>query len=554
MATTDKTAPRSPNEVQTSETPSMNSASEEANLEKSVETENTITEFLTGWQLHTVTLALCISCFLANLEITIVSTALVAITDSLKDFGQSSWIITSYLITYCGFLILWAKFSDILGRRLCMLIAILFFMISSGACGASQTTIQLIVFRAFQGIFASGIVSMTFVILGELTPPEDYGRLAGIISITFAISYVLGPVLGGVIVDGTTWRWVFLINPPAGLVGLLLVFFAMPAGFPYNLSRQGKMPLIPGNLFSRIDFLGTALLLSATVFLVTALQEAGTQYKWSSALVIVFLVLSGILLIAFIAWAKVLNIGTRQQEPVMPWQLMKHRVFMGILLVTFLAGVPFTVAIINIPERFQTVNNLSPGQAGIKLIPFSIFVSVGSALSSVFSSRFKIPPIFVVLLGAVMQTAGTALMSTLPLEIGSNNYGYQVLTGIGIGLNLTVLILLTPNLIRGKDQSVALGALTQFRALGGVIGLAIATNVLNNHLTSHLERVLSPEQLANLLQSAATIAELPPALEGVVRETFREGFNLQMRIMIGFGAAQILAMAVMWEKKPRRIA
>ena len=234
-----------------------------------------------------------------------------------------------------------------------------------------------------------------------------------------------------------------------------------------------------------------------------------------------------------------------------------------------MAGVPFTVAIINIPERFQTVNSLSPGQAGIKLIPFSIFVSVGSALSSVFSSRLKIPPVFVVLLGAIMQTVGTALMSTLPAAIGSRNYGYQILTSIGIGLNLTVLILLTPNLIRGKDQckpppmsfessltdpAVALGALTQFRALGGVIGLAIATNVLNNHLTSRLQGALSPEELANLLQSAATIAQLPPVLETLVRETFREGFNLQMRIMTGFGAAQILAMAVMWEKKPRKIA
>ena len=213
-----------------------------------------------------------------------------------------------------------------------MLTAILFFMIFSGACGASQTTIQLIVFRAFQGIFASGIVSMTFVILGELTPPEDYGRLAGIISITFAISYVLGPILGGVIVDGTTWRWVFLINPPAGLLGLLLVFFAMPAGFPYNLSRRGKVPLVPRNLLSRIDFLGTGLLLSATVFIVTALQEAGRYYQWSSALVIVFLTLSGILWIGFIVWAKVLSRGTRTQEPVMPWRLMKHWVFVGILL------------------------------------------------------------------------------------------------------------------------------------------------------------------------------------------------------------------------------
>ncbi|KAI9644355.1 hypothetical protein NHQ30_007712 [Ciborinia camelliae] len=459
-------------------------------------------ERLQGWRLYGTTFSANACVFLANLEVAIVSTSLVAITDDLKSFARSTWIITAYILTYTGFLIIWAKLSDSLGRRQCLCAALAIFVVASGACGGARTTSQLIVFRAFQGIGGSGLLSIPYVILPEMVEVQKYALWASFTSFAFVLGFLIGPLLGGAIAGGATWRWVFLINLPLGVITFILLFIFMPFWFPDLESERRSIHV--GKL-KDIDFLGVTLVFATSAFIVSALQEAGTTYAWSSAPIIVLLVLTCVSVFGFLVWEYHVDKRMETRQPVLTWRLLKNRVFMGALLISFFAGVPFTVAVIQIPQEWQTVANTTALVAGIRLLPFTLFYTFGLVLAMILTSKLHIP-------------------------------------------------VLTPQLIQGRDQSIAMGAITQFRALGSVVGLSIATNVFNDYVRTHLSRHLTPEQLSALLQSVTSgIDSLPLGLQATVRSTFGAAYDLQTKVMIGFAIAQALAVSIMWERTLRRL-
>ncbi|KAI0128108.1 major facilitator superfamily domain-containing protein [Hypoxylon sp. NC0597] len=242
-------------------------------------------QYLKGWRLYTLSFALCLSLFLSTLETTIVSTSLISITNALGDFEQRDWVVTAYLITYTGFLVVYAKFSDILGRKLLILIAIAFFTVFSIVCGSISNMIHLIVFRSLQGVGASGIYAMVTVIQPELVPPEKWGNYIAVISLVSVLSSVLGPILGGAINDHSSWRWIFLLNAPGGAVATGLIAFVMPTHFP-NLDnptvRMSFRTKIPRESLRRLDIIGAVLLLFSSALIVFAFEEAGSRYSWKS--------------------------------------------------------------------------------------------------------------------------------------------------------------------------------------------------------------------------------------------------------------------------------
>ena len=174
--------------------------------------EPKIINYLHGRSLAAATGALCLAVFLPGLELTIVATSLVNITDDLLGFDRSSWIITAYLVTYTGFFIVLARFSEVFGRKLLIITSVAIFAAFSAGCGAAQTLTQLIILRAFQGIGASGSYSIAVVMLYELIPPEKYAAFTSIVSGVIALGLLLGPIIGGVINNYTTWRWVFFLK------------------------------------------------------------------------------------------------------------------------------------------------------------------------------------------------------------------------------------------------------------------------------------------------------------------------------------------------------
>lgn len=183
-----------------------------------------------------------------------------------------------------------------------------------------------IICRAFQGIGGAGLFSMVPIITAEMVEPEKYGAYNGIISSFVALSFLLGPIFGGAISNGTTWRWVFFINLPVGAIALVLVFVAMPSGFPDPTAQRTI------TLRNRVDYPGFLVLLAACVLLILAIEEAGTEYAWSSALVITCLVIAGVLFILFITWQWYMDHSKSQRDPVFPWSFTKKRVLMGAYL------------------------------------------------------------------------------------------------------------------------------------------------------------------------------------------------------------------------------
>ncbi|CAF9915301.1 MAG: hypothetical protein HETSPECPRED_002355 [Heterodermia speciosa] len=508
-----------------------------------------MSNYLKGWSLYVMIIALSLAAFLATLEVSIVATSLVAISDEMQGLSRSSWIITAYMLTYTGFLIIWAKFSDIFGRKPLVVASISLFIVFSAACGGAQTLTQLIIFRALQGIGGAGTYSLVFVIFFEAVSPEKFAPYSSLLSANFALALLLGPLLGGLINNYTTI--------PAGLVSIGLLLFSIPKNFPFHgLPSSAHKPLAFKQLFSkaqfsRVDFPGTALLLSATVFLVAALEEAGSRYEWKSPFIVAVLAISLVSWALFLAWSRRTTRTEGAQEPVFPWRLVQNRVRIGLLGNMFLTGAPFTVAVIQIPLRFQAVNGLSPLQSGIRLLPFAILSPIGSGIAAGVTGKMKIPPVHVMLVGSAVQIVGFTLLSfsSTTSNISNAQYGYEAIAGFAVGINIACLIVMTPFLVEERDKSVAMSAVIQFRTMGGAIGLAIVTNVFNSYLKSHLAAFLSPTQLSDVLQTTQAFASLPSDVAELTKIVFARGYNLQMRVMIGFCAAQIPITLTMWQKK-----
>ncbi|PMD16224.1 major facilitator superfamily transporter [Hyaloscypha hepaticicola] len=496
------------------------------------------------------------SLLLSTLETTIVSTSLVSIVDDLHGFDRSGWLVTSYLVTYTGFLIIYAKLSDILGTKLMLLCAVSLFTLFSIACGASNSMERLIVFRAFQGMGGSGIYSLSTIMGTMMVPPAKFATYVAITTSVFAISSVLGPLLGGAINDSTTWRWVFYLNGPGGAVALALIASSIPFGFPYGKSNRFFRSMIEERAWKRIDVLGAFLSLATSILLVFALEEGGVAYPWNSGAVIASFILSGLLWTGFIIWERKLSISKSVCEPMFPWRLAVNRFVLGLLVNGFLTGFPFMAAIFNIPQRLQTVNSTSAIGAGIRLLPLLLLSPIASATSGFLITTLRIPPLYILILGGSLQTIGVGLFSSLSssdLQIPRAQYGYQVIMGLGFGFNLSTILMMVPMVVDEKDIPVTMAAVTQIRVLGGTMGLAACSAVLINHIKEKAAMFLTSEQVAAILLSSSVIKLLPQQEQIQARMVFAAGYSQQMRIMLYFSIAAIFSLLFLVERRPRRV-
>ncbi|RFN45608.1 hypothetical protein FIE12Z_10162 [Fusarium flagelliforme] len=510
-------------------------------------------KYLTGWRFYFLTAAL----FLSTLETTIVSTSLVSITDALNGFILRDWIVTSYLLTYTGFLTIYAKLSDVFGKKTMLLLALLIFTIFSGLCGATNNVVDLIILRAFQGIGASGIYSMILAIAPVLVPMEKYAKYMGIVSTVFVTASVLGPILGGVISQHSTWRWVFLLNIPGGVLAFVLVAIFLPAS--EQSSQLSLIKVIRSKIkrsnWVRIDYLGIVLLLAASVLLVFALEEGGTRYSWNSAVIISTLIIAIVCFIAFGFWEVHVEHSSSKQEPVFPPSICKDRICSAMLLTTCFVGFPFVSMVVNIPQRAQAVYGMSPSQAGISLLPMMLSSPAATVLSGYLTGNAKIPPVYPIVVAAGLQVLGVGLMCSLPADstaMPDAQYGYEVLMGIGFGLGLTTVLTFARIVVSEANLSVMMGALTQIRVLGGTVSLAICATILNNHLRPKLADIVSTEQAAAIFDSVSAIENLNPTQQVAVRRAFAEGYNMQNIFMTAMAAAGLIASLFLWEKNPRK--
>ncbi|KAL7621663.1 hypothetical protein AAE478_008990 [Parahypoxylon ruwenzoriense] len=496
---------------------------------------------LYGWRLWVNMACLFFGLLLSSLETTIMATSLVSISSELRSFDKSNWAITAYLLTYTCFLIIFARVSDLFGRKGTFLLSLVFFTTFSLACGLSRNMEQLIVFRAFQGIGGSGLYSMAVSVITEITPLKYVGVSSGLMGAIFAMSSLLGPNLGGAITSHSTWRWVFYLN----------LFFP----------RNAKPLLITRRTFASLDYLGMLLCLVASMMVIFALEQGGLFYPWNSAVIVASFVISAIGFVGFVVWEWLISINHRWAPkstlPLFPVHLGKQRIVGFSFLTAFLAGFPFLVTVVFLPQRFQLVNGLSPVDAGVRMLPLLLLSASGAGLGGIISKKHNISW-YVLTSSLGLQLIGLGLMTTLPTnsnEIPVKQYGFQAILGLGFGLTLSCLVIVAQTEVKDDyDVGITISAITQIRVLGGVIGVAVSQAILNEQLSVSLSSKLPAEKLAALLRSAVAISTFTPEEINTTIQCYGSGFNLQYKVMMGFSAASFITNCGCWQRNPKNFS
>ncbi|OTB15832.1 hypothetical protein K445DRAFT_300593 [Daldinia sp. EC12] len=486
------------------------------------------------------------------MESTITSTSLIAITDDLGGYIKSSWILTAYWLTSGAFQIIWARLSDVIGRKVAIMSSVFIFTAFSGACGGSQTVFQLIMFRWLQGIGGCGVLALGQLIFFELVPPEKYTAYTALITSVIASSLVTGPLIGGGITLRGEWQWVFLINVPIGVIALAALAWLFPRPL-WNepVAKEVNLGSLGRRLLKHLDIIGAILLLGACLLLATGLQQASLGYSFDSAFVLPLLVLSGVFGVAFFTWQWYITTRRTQPQPVFPWRFCQSRIRMGIILNSWFSGGVVSTCVFQIPQRFMTANGMSPFDAAARLLAFGVFVPVGSGLTGILLGRLRIRPVIVIAFGAILQIVGAALLarSSAEYNVHPSQYGFQVIIGIGLGFVMPALIYLLPYTMEKRDLATATATVSQFRILGGLIAVSIGASITTRNISSNLKHIVPSDLLGLILERTEALRLLDRETARSAREVFAKGYNLQMDLGTGLAAAQIPATLLMWTWK-----
>ena len=289
---------------------------------------------------------------LASLDQTIVCTALPTIAGDLHGLNHLSWVVTAYLLTLCISTPLWGKLGDLFGRKKLFQAAVVIFVVGSALAGLSQTMVQLIALRAVQGVGAGGLMVGAQAIMGDVVSPRQRGRYMGYFGAVFAFTSVAGPLAGGFITEHFSWRWIFYINVPIGIVALFVI--AAVLHIPVRRTEHS------------IDYLGTALLGAAVTAVILLTTWGGTTYPWGSVQIVGLAAAALALLIGFVV------VEHRAAEPLMPPSLFRNKVFTVTNAIGFVVGFIMFGAMIYIPLYLQTVHGATPTSSGLQLLPLVV--------------------------------------------------------------------------------------------------------------------------------------------------------------------------------------
>jgi len=446
--------------------------------------------------------ALMLGMFLAALDQTVVSTALPTIVGDLHGASHLTWVVTAYLLSSTVSTPLWGKLGDQYGRKVFFQAAIVIFLVGSVLSGLSHTMLELIVFRALQGLGGGGLMVGAQTIVGDIVSPRDRGRYMGLFMAMFGVTTVIGPLIGGLFVEYLSWRWIFYINIPIGAVALVVTAVALPG----TLNRVHRV----------IDYLGTILLSLAATALVLFTSLGGTSYSWGSPFM-VGLAAGGVVLTVLFLWAE-----RRAEEPVIPLHLFRNRVFSSASSIGFVVGFAMYGALSFLPLFLQIVKGVSPTESGVRLFPMMggvLIASIGSGQVVSRWGRYKVFPV----VGTALMTVGMYLMSLVGVSTGALEQSlYMFVFGAGLGLVMQVLVVAVQNSVPYEELGTATSATTFFRMIGGSFGTAIFGAIFSNVLVGDLASALGgskiPPGAAAGIDNPVLLDKLPPAVHAGVAE------------------------------------
>ncbi|MFI1762211.1 MDR family MFS transporter [Streptomyces sp. NPDC020800] len=404
------------------------------------------------WTLLGVMLAM----LLGMLDNNIVGTAMPTIVRDLGGFEHLSWVVTAYTLTTAVATPIWGKLGDLHGRKTVFQSSIAVFLTGSLLAGAAHSMVQLIEFRALQGIGAGGLAAGAFALIGTLVPPRERGRYQGMTATVMAVGVVGGPLVGGFVTGHLGWRWAFYVNLPLGLIALAWIQLRL------HLPARAPKPR------PRIDWAGTAVLTVTIVAAVLAATWAGTTYAWTSWQILLLWA------VAVLGTALFAVVERRAAEPLLPPRVFTgHRNFplaVGLLLAT---GVVMFGSALYLPLFQQAVQGATATGSGLLLLPLMIPVVIASNVAGKVMSRtgrYKIFPV----LGTLLLTAGTLLLATMDTGTSRVAAGcFMALVGLGMGFTMQMGSTIAQNSVELRDMGAASAAANLFRTLGGSLGVAV---------------------------------------------------------------------------------
>lgn len=409
-------------------------------------------------------IAVLLVMLLASLDQTIVTTALPRIISDFNGLDRYTWVTTAYLLTSTIMIPIYGKLSDLFGRKPIFLIGVILFLIGSAASGASQNMNELIAFRAFQGLGAAALMPIALAVIGDLFTPRERGKWQGVTGGIFGLASVLGPALGGWLTDNATWRWIFYVNLPIGIVALLVLIFLMP-----SLRGQAKT--------TRIDYLGALLLAAGTIPLMLGFTFAGSQYAWASPQIIGLFVGAVVLLVLFFLYEAFLE--HRQQEPIIAPSLFKNSIFVVSIAITMMVSMAMFGGISFLPLFAQGVLGLSAANSGFLLTPLMIALIIASIISGLLVSRLGTYK-WIAILGSLIGVGGGLLLLRLDVNSTANDlWGAMVVLGLGLGFGISIYTVIVQNALPTRIGE-ATAALTFFRQIAATIVLSAMGSVLVN--------------------------------------------------------------------------
>jgi EmrB/QacA subfamily drug resistance transporter len=414
-------------------------------------------------EIRAVFIGLMIVLGLGAIDQSIVATALPRIVGDLGGVTHLSWVVTAYVLTSTTTMPLYGKLSDQYGRKPLIYAAILIFLLGSVLSGAAQSLLQLIIFRAIQGIGAGGLMPLSQIIIGDLVPPAKRGRKQGAIVAVFAVCSVLGPVLGGVITDLLSWHWIFYVNLPIGAVALIAIARALRRPHPVQARR--------------IDYVGALLLTACTTTFLLILALGGSEWPWLSPQIAAFSGATVLLVVLFVLHVR------HVPEPVLPLDLFRDRLFVVACAVLALTFMGMLGASLFFPLFFQIVMGVTPSHSGFLTGPMMVGVVISSIVNGrvlLRSGRYKPAQIgglavavvaFAVLAWAIAAAQGFAVIEPAIFALG-----------LGLGLVMPNMTIAVQNALPFNHRGVGTATLAFFRSLGGLIGVTGSGAILARQL------------------------------------------------------------------------